>query len=228
MKHLHKGRQFALLLQERPELLLLGLVVMIVGMLVVPLPPLLLDLLIATNLTIALLVLMTSLYVVDLLALSTFPAIVLVTTMFRLALSISSSRLILLHGHAGQIIQTFGQFVIGDNLVVGLVIFLIVTVVQFIVITKGSERVAEVAARFSLDAMPGKQMSIDADFRAGVINVDGVRARRSVLERESQLYGSFDGAMKFIKGDAIASILIIFVNLIGGLTVGVLDRKSVV
>lgn len=142
MKHLHKGRQFALLLQERPELLLLGLVVMIVGMLVVPLPPLLLDLLIATNLTIALLVLMTSLYVVDLLALSTFPAIVLVTTMFRLALSISSSRLILLHGHAGQIIQTFGQFVIGDNLVVGLVIFLIVTVVQFIVITKGSERVA--------------------------------------------------------------------------------------
>lgn len=224
MKHLHKGRQFALLLQERPELLLLGLVVMIVGMLVVPLPPLLLDLLIATNLTIALLVLMTSLYVVDLLALSTFPAIVLVTTMFRLALSISSSRLILLHGHAGQIIQTFGQFVIGDNLVVGLVIFLIVTVVQFIVITKGSERVAEVAARFSLDAMPGKQMSIDADFRAGVINVDGVRARRSVLERESQLYGSFDGAMKFIKGDAIASILIIFVNLIGGLTVGVFNN----
>lgn len=138
-----------------------------------------------------------------------------------MALAISTSRLILLEADAGEIITSFGEFVIGDSLVVGFVIFSIVTIVQFIVITKGSERVAEVAARFSLDGMPGKQMSIDADLRAGIIDADLAKERRSVLERESQLYGSFDGAMKFIKGDAIANIIIIFVNIIGGLSVGV-------
>lgn len=138
-----------------------------------------------------------------------------------MALAISTSRLILLEADAGEIITSFGEFVIGDSLVVGFVIFSIVTIVQFIVITKGSERVAEVAVRFSLDGMPGKQMSIDADLRAGIIDADLAKERRSVLERESQLYGSFDGAMKFIKGDAIANIIIIFVNIIGGLSVGV-------
>lgn len=145
----------------------------------------------------------------------------LITTLFRLALSISTSRLILNDADAGDIIATFGLFVIGDNLIVGFVIFAIVTIVQFMVITKGAERVAEVAARFSLDGMPGKQMSIDADLRAGSIDSEGAKSRRSVVERESQLYGSFDGAMKFIKGDAIAGIIVIFINFVGGIGVGV-------
>jgi type III secretion protein V len=205
---------------SRPELVILALMVLVIAMLIVPLPPVVLDLLIAVNIVTALLVFMGSFYAVNILDLSTFPSILLITTLFRLALSISTSRMILLAADGGKIIATFGRFVIGDNLVVGLVVFSIVTIVQFLVITKGSERVAEVAARFSLDAMPGKQMSIDADLRAGVIDNEGVKARRSVLERESQLYGAFDGAMKFIKGDAIASIIVIFVNLIGGISVG--------
>lgn len=210
--------------QSKPELIVLCLVILIIAMLIVPLPAYLLDFLIGFNIVTALLVFMGSFYIVNILNFSTFPSILLITTLFRLALSISTSRLILLEADAGRIINTFGQFVIGDNLVVGFVVFAIVTVVQFIVITKGSERVAEVAARFSLDGMPGKQMSIDADLRAGVIDTDTVRARRSNLERESQLYGSFDGAMKFIKGDAIAGIIIIFVNLIGGMSVGLVQH----
>ena len=207
-------------MRSRPELLILLLMVMIIAMLVIPLPTYLVDFLIGLNIVIAMLVFMGSFYIERILHFSTFPAVLLITTLFRLALSISTSRLILLEADAGEIVATFGQFVIGDSLPVGFVIFAIVTVVQFIVITKGSERVAEVAARFSLDAMPGKQMSIDGDLRAGVIDADGARERRSVLERESQLYGSFDGAMKFIKGDAIAGIIIIFVNFIGGIAVG--------
>jgi len=193
---------------------------MIIAMLIIPLPTYLVDFLIGLNIVIALLVFMGAFYIDRILSFSTFPGVLLITTLFRLALTISTSRLILSDADAGEIIATFGQFIIGDNLVVGFVIFAIVTVVQFIVITKGSERVAEVAARFSLDGMPGKQMSIDADMKGGVIDADEARERRSVLERESQLYGSFDGAMKFIKGDAIASILVIFVNLIGGIAVG--------
>ncbi|MBY0445906.1 MAG: FHIPEP family type III secretion protein, partial [Burkholderiales bacterium] len=207
-------------MRSRPELLILLLMVMIIAMLVIPLPTYLVDFLIGLNIVIAMLVFMGSFYIERILHFSTFPAVLLITTLFRLALSISTSRLILLEADAGEIVATFGQFVIGDSLPVGFVIFAIVTVVQFIVITKGSERVAEVAARFSLDGMPGKQMSIDGDLRAGVIDADGARERRSVLERESQLYGSFDGAMKFIKGDAIAGIIIIFVNFIGGIAVG--------
>lgn len=206
---------------RHPEMLILLLVLVIIAMLVIPLPTPLVDLLIGTNMVIALLVFLGSFYIERILDFSSFPSVLLITTLFRLALSISTSRLILLEGDAGMIISTFGQFVIGDSLVVGFVIFSIVTVVQFIVITKGSERVAEVAARFSLDAMPGKQMSIDADLKAGVIDADGAKARRLVLEKESQLYGSFDGAMKFIKGDAIAGILIIVVNFVGGVSVGV-------
>jgi len=206
---------------SRPELLILTLMVMIIAMLIIPLPTPLVDLLIGLNIVIALLVFMGSFYIERILSYSTFPSLLLITTLFRLSLSISTSRLILTQADAGDIIASFGDFVIGDSLVVGFVIFSIVTIVQFIVITKGSERVAEVAARFSLDGMPGKQMSIDGDLKAGVIDAAEARNKRSVLERESQLYGSFDGAMKFIKGDAIAGIIIIFVNFIGGIAIGV-------
>ncbi|PUA19954.1 EscV/YscV/HrcV family type III secretion system export apparatus protein [Glaciimonas sp. PCH181] len=205
---------------SRPELLILLLMVMIIAMLIIPLPTYLVDFLIGLNIVISVLVFMGAFYIERILHFSSFPSILLITTLFRLALSISTSRLILLDADAGEIVSTFGEFVIGDSLAVGFVIFAIVTVVQFIVITKGSERVAEVAARFSLDAMPGKQMSIDSDLKAGVIDAAGVKERRSVLERESQLYGAFDGSMKFIKGDAIAGIIIIFVNFIGGIAVG--------
>lgn len=208
-------------MRTRPELLILALVMMIVSMLIIPLPTYLVDFLIGLNIVISMLVFMSSFYIDRILSFSTFPAVLLITILFRLALSISTSRLILNDADAGEIIATFGLFVIGDNLVVGFVIFAIVTIVQFMVITKGAERVAEVAARFSLDAMPGKQMSIDADLRAGVIEAEGAKERRSILERESQLYGSFDGAMKFIKGDAIAGIIVIFINFIGGISVGV-------
>ncbi|KKA07309.1 type III secretion system protein InvA [Pseudomonas ogarae] len=205
----------------RPELLILTLMVMIIAMLIIPLPTVLVDFLIGLNIVISLLVFMGSFYIERILSYSTFPALLLLTTLFRLALSISTSRLILSQADAGEIIASFGDFVIGESLVVGFVIFSIVTIVQFIVITKGSERVAEVAARFSLDGMPGKQMSIDGDLKAGAIDAAQAREKRSVLERESQLYGSFDGAMKFIKGDAIAGIIIIFVNFIGGMAIGI-------
>lgn len=208
-------------MSRHPELIILILMVIIIAMLIIPLPTYLIDFLIATNMVLAILIFLGSFYVERILNFSSFPSILLITTLFRLSLAISTSRLILLEANAGEIITSFGNFVIGESLAVGFVIFSIVTIVQFIVITKGSERVAEVAARFSLDGMPGKQMSIDADLRAGIIDADTAKLRRSTLEKESQLYGSFDGAMKFIKGDAIANIIIIFVNIIGGLSVGV-------
>ncbi|MTB65427.1 EscV/YscV/HrcV family type III secretion system export apparatus protein [Providencia sp. wls1943] len=211
---------FLLQIRNRPELMVLVIMVMVIAMLIIPLPTVLVDLLIALNIMISVLIFMSSFYITRVLNFQSFPSILLISTLFRLALSISTSRLILLEADAGDIIDTFGQFVIQDNLVVGMVVFAIVTIVQFIVITKGSERIAEVAARFSLDAMPGKQMSIDADLRAGVIDEAAVKVKRGELEKESQLFGSFDGAMKFIKGDAIAGIVIIFVNLIGGISVG--------
>ncbi len=207
-------------LSRHPELFILLLIIVVVTMLVIPLPTALVDFLIGLNIVLSALVFLSSFYIDRILDFSTFPAVLLITTLFRLALSVSTSRLILTHADAGEIIATFGQFVMGDNLVVGFVIFAIVTLVQFMVITKGAERVAEVAARFSLDGMPGKQMSIDADVRAGSLDTEAARQRRSVLERESQLYGSFDGAMKFIKGDAIAGIVIIFINFLGGIGVG--------
>lgn len=212
---------FLIKLRKHPELFILLLVIMIIAMLIIPLPTWLIDFLIGLNIVISALVFLSSFYIDRILSFSSFPAVLLITTLFRLALSISTSRLILNDADAGEIIATFGLFVIGDNLVVGFVIFAIVTIVQFMVITKGAERVAEVAARFSLDGMPGKQMSIDADLRASSIDAEEATRRRSVLEKESQLYGSFDGAMKFIKGDAIAGILVIFVNFIGGISVGV-------
>lgn len=207
--------------KNHSELFILILVVVIVAMLIVPLPTYVIDFLIALNFILAIMVFLASFYIDKILSFSTFPAVLLITTLFRLSLTISTSRLILNDADAGEIIETFGWFVIGNNLIVGFVIFAIITLFQFIVVTKGAERVAEVAARFSLDGMPGKQMSIDADLRAGVVDADEAKEKRRTLERESQLYGSFDGAMKFIKGDAIAGIIIIFINFIGGISVGV-------
>lgn len=208
----------------RPELALVVLMTVIIGMLIVPLPTFLVDLLIALNLLIAILIFLSSFYVERILNFSTFPSVLLFTTLMRLALSVSTSRLILVDADAGHIVSAFGEFVVADNLVVGFVIFAIVTLVQFIVITKGSERIGEVVARFSLDGMPGKQMGIDADLRAESINAATAQKRRREVEKESQLYGSYDGAMKFVKGDAIAGIVIVFVNLFGGIAVGMLQQ----
>jgi flagellar biosynthesis protein FlhA len=192
----------------------------LIGIMMVPLPPVLLDLLLATNLALALSILLLSMYVRRPLDFSVLPSLLLVTTLFRLALNISSTRLILLHASAGRVIECFGEFVVGGDLLVGSVIFLILVVIQFVVITNGSGRVAEVAARFTLDEMPGKQMSIDADLNAGLINENQARERRHDIEREADFYGAMDGASKFVKGDAIAGIVIVAVNIIGGLAIG--------
>lgn len=200
------------------------LLVTIIFMMILPLPTLLIDVLIAMNMGLAIILLMLAVYLPSPLAFSSFPSVLLLSTLFRLALSISTTRLILTEANAGDIILTFGEFVVAGNLIVGLVIFLIITIVQFVVITKGSERIAEVSARFSLDAMPGKQMSIDSDLRAGVISMVDARNRRTKLEKESQLFGSMDGAMKFVKGDAIAGLIIIIVNIIGGISIGAFQR----
>ncbi|WP_445147334.1 EscV/YscV/HrcV family type III secretion system export apparatus protein [Dyella sp. Tek66A03] len=208
----------------RPELALVALMAVIVGMLIIPLPTILVDLLIGLNMAVAIIIFLSSFYVERILNFSSFPSVLLFTTLLRLALSVSTSRLILVDADAGHIVQAFGEFVVADNLVVGFVIFAIVTLVQFIVITKGSERIGEVVARFSLDGMPGKQMSIDADLRAEAITAEDAQKRRREVERESQLYGSYDGAMKFVKGDAIAGIVIVFVNLFGGISVGMMQH----
>lgn len=199
-------------------------VVLIIVMMVLPLPPFLLDILLAANISLALLVLLLTMNINEPLEISIFPSLLLITTLFRLALNISSTRLILLRGTAGQIIQAFGNFVVGGNYVVGFVIFLILVIIQFIVITKGAERVAEVAARFTLDAMPGKQMSIDADLNSGLISESEARQKRRQIELEADFYGSMDGASKFVKGDAIAGIIITIINVIGGFTVGMAQR----
>lgn len=211
-------------LTSRSDIALAFLLVAIIFMMIMPMPTLIVDILIGINMGLAILLLMLSVYLPSPLNFSSFPSVLLLTTLFRLSLAIATTRLILTHGDAGKIIETFGQFVVGGNMVVGIVIFLIITIVQFIVITKGSERIAEVGARFSLDAMPGKQMSIDSDLRAGVISLTEARSRRLRLEKESQLFGSMDGAMKFVKGDAIAGLIIILVNILGGITIGVMQR----
>ncbi|AKV02139.1 Flagellar biosynthesis protein FlhA [Labilithrix luteola] len=188
---------------------------------IVPLPTWLLDVLLATNLSLSVAILLVVLYVPDALAIATFPTLLLLTTLFRLALNVSTTRLILIQANAGDVIRAFGNFVVRGNYVVGAVVFLILTIIQFIVIAKGSERVAEVGARFVLDAMPGKQMAIDAELRSGTIDGNEARRRRRMLSRESQFYGSMDGAMKFVKGDVIASLVITVVNILGGLGIGV-------
>ena len=206
------------------DLVLAVIVVMVVGMMVVPLPPLLLDLLLVLNITAGLLMLLVCLYVQRPLEFSTFPSLLLILTLFRLALNVSTTRLILLNGEAGHVIEAFGQFVVGGNYAVGVVVFTILVVIQFIVITNGAGRISEVAARFTLDAMPGKQMAIDADLGSGNITEEVARKRRLDLQRESDFYGTMDGASKFVRGDAIAGIIIIVVNVIGGLAIGVLQR----
>jgi type III secretion protein V len=211
-------------LARRGDLALAVVIVAVIGLLVVPLPTPLLDGLIATNLAVSVALLVLSMHVPSALGLSTFPSLLLLTTLFRLSLNIASTKLILLNGAAGHIIDTFGRMVVGGNVVVGLVVFLIIAIVQFIVIAKGAERVAEVGARFSLDGMPGKQMSIDADLRAGLIDKGEALRRRRELEEETRLYGAMDGAMKFVKGDAIAGMLIALVNIVAGITIGVTMR----
>jgi flagellar biosynthesis protein FlhA len=202
----------------------------ILTVMLIPLPPFLLDLLLTANLALSLLTLLISMYVLRPLDFSVFPSALLLLTLFRLSLNVASTRLILLHGNegsgaAGQVIHAFGRFVVGGSYVVGAVVFLILVVIQFVVITKGAGRIAEVAARFTLDAMPGKQLSIDADLNAGLVNEDGARARRREIGREADFYGAMDGASKFVRGDAIAGILITAVNIVGGLTIGVLQLK---
>ncbi len=217
-------QRLAIAASSRNDLVLAVILVGIIFMMILPLPVIVVDILIGINMTVSAVLLMVAMYLPNPLAFSSFPSVLLVTTLFRLGISIATTRLILLQGDAGAIITTFGNFVVGGNLVVGLVVFLILTIVQFVVITKGAERVAEVAARFSLDAMPGKQMSIDGDMRAGTIDMAEAKRRRGIVEKESQLYGAMDGAMKFVKGDAIAGIIIVFVNLLGGMLIGMLQR----
>ncbi len=206
------------------DIVLAVLVAVIVGMMIVPLPTFVLDLFVTLNIAAAVSLLLIAIYVSEALRIATFPSLLLITTLFRLAIEVSATRLILLKANAGQVIHAFGNFVVAGNLVVGAVVFFILTVIQFIVIAKGSERVAEVGARFTLDAMPGKQMSIDAELRGGHIDLAEARRRRALLARESQFFGSMDGAMKFVKGDAIAGIIVLLTNIVGGLVIGIVQR----
>lgn len=220
-----RAQSILISITQRNDIILALLVVAIIFMIVLPLPTVVVDALIATNMTIGIVLLMISVYIPSPLSFSAFPSVLLITTLFRLALAITTTRLILLQADAGDIIFAFGNFVVAGNFAVGAVIFLIITIVQFMVITKGAERVAEVGARFSLDAMPGKQMSIDGDMRAGLIDMEEARRRRGLVEKESQLYGAMDGAMKFVKGDAVAGLIITAVNIIGGISIGTLQRN---
>ncbi len=206
------------------DIVVLSSVILIVAMLVIPFPTWLLSLLIIANISLALLVLLTSMNMQEPLQFSIFPSLLLLLTLFRLGLNVSTTRSILSKGDAGGVVETFGSFVVGGNVLVGLVVFFILIVIQFIVITKGSERVSEVAARFTLDAMPGKQMSIDADLNAGVISEQEARERRDKVSRESDFYGAMDGASKFVKGDAIAGIIIVLINLLFGIIIGMMQE----
>ena len=211
---------------RRPDIgLALGIVAILV-MLILPMPKWLLDAGLAISITFSVLVLMTSLFIRTPLEFSSFPTILLIATMLRLSLNLASTRLILADGHtgpaaAGQVIQAFGNFVMGGNFIIGIIVFVILVLVNFIVITKGSGRIAEVAARFSLDALPGKQMAIDADLSAGLITEDDARDRRKRLEEESSFFGAMDGAAKFVRGDAIAGLLITLINIIAGMVIGI-------
>ncbi|MBX9765786.1 MAG: flagellar biosynthesis protein FlhA [Bdellovibrionales bacterium] len=214
---------------KNADLMMAVALLAVLGVMIIPLPPILLDLALTISISLSLMILLVSLYTEKTLDFSAFPTLLLLTTLFRLALNVASTRLILAEGHqgpqaAGAVIHAFGNFVIGNNYVIGLIVFVILVVINFVVITKGSGRIAEVAARFTLDAMPGKQMSIDADLNAGLINENDARKRRKEIEAEADFYGSMDGASKFVRGDAIAGIIITIVNIIGGLLIGVLQR----
>ena len=210
------------ILKNNDIVLAIGLVV-IVCMMVIPLPAPLLDILLTVNISLAVIILLVCLYTQEPLDYSSFPTVLLIATLFRLGLNVSSTRLILLHGQAGNVINSFGEFVVGGNYVVGAVIFCILVLINFMVITGGATRVAEVSARFTLDKMPGKQLSIDADLNSGLINEDQAKERRRKLERETDFYGTMDGASKFVKGDATAGIVITIINIVGGLIIGVIQ-----
>jgi type III secretion protein V len=212
------------LITRNNDLTLVALMVAVIAMMILPLPTFLVDALIGANIALSFLMLMMSLYVPGVLHFSSFPTMLLFTTLFRLGLNITTTRLILLQADAGQIIFTFGEFAVGGNFIVGAVVFIILTIVQFIVIAKGAERVSEVGARFTLDAMPGKQMSIDADLRAGVVDMEEAQRRRREVSQESQMYGAMDGAMKFVKGDSIAGLITAAVNIVAGTLIGVLQN----
>ncbi|MCL0033548.1 FHIPEP family type III secretion protein, partial [Thermodesulfovibrionales bacterium] len=195
-------------------------ILLVVGMMVIPIPPMLLDILLSFSITLAMLIILVASYIKRPLDFSAFPSILLIATLFRLALNIASTRLILMRGHtsigaAGEVIRSFGEFVIGGNFVVGFIIFMILVIINFVAITKGAGRIAEVSARFTLDALPGKQMSIDADLNAGLIDEKTAKTRREEIGREADFYGAMDGASKFVRGDAIAGIIIVIINLIG-------------
>jgi len=206
------------------DLVAAGAIVLVVAMMIIPLPPVILDLAITLNISIALAIVVATLYLPKATDFSAFPSLLLLTTLFRLAINVSVTRLILLEGDAGHVVEAFGNFVVGGNVVVGLVVFLILVVIQFVVITNGAGRVAEVGARFTLDAMPGKQMAIDADLNTGQITDEEARRRRAEIGEEAAFYGAMDGASKFVKGDAMAAILITLINLIGGIVIGVMQQ----
>lgn len=212
-------------LNKSSDLIVIGLIIGIVLLIIIPLPPAILDILLGISITLGMVILLITMFTVDTLEFSVFPTLLLVTTLFRLALNISSTRLILSNASAGKVIEAFGQFVVGGNYVVGAVIFIIITIIQFVVITNGAGRVAEVSARFTLDAMPGKQMSIDAELNAGLIDEAQAREKRKYLQKEVDFYGAMDGASKFVRGDAIAGIIIVVINILGGLIIGVVQHQ---
>lgn len=216
-------------INQNSDAIIIVFILIILGSLVLPVPPFLLDILLTMSISFSMLILMATVYVDSPLKLSSFPSLLLLATLFRLSLNVASTRRILLHGHegsdaAGHVIQSFGQFVVGGSYVVGIIVFLVLVIINFIVITKGTERISEVAARFTLDAMPGKQMSIDADLNSGLIDEKEAQRRRQEIEREADFYGAMDGATKFIRGDAIAAIIIIFINMIGGIIIGMVQK----
>lgn len=217
-------------LNQYSDAIVVVLIIMIIGAMVLPVPPFLLDILLTASITFSIVILMTTLYVQNPLQLSSFPSLLLIATLFRLSLNVATTRRILLHGHegpdaAGHVIQAFGEFVVGGSYIVGAIVFVILVTINYIVITKGTERISEVAARFTLDALPGKQMAIDADLNAGIIDEKEAQRRRMQIQKEADFYGAMDGASKFIRGDAVAGIIIAIVNIIGGLAIGILQHN---
>jgi len=217
-------------LNQYSDAIVVVLIITILGAMVLPVPPFLLDILLTASITFSIVILMTTLYVQNPLQLSSFPSLLLIATLFRLSLNVATTRRILLHGHegpdaAGQVIQAFGEFVVGGSYIVGAIVFVILVTINYIVITKGTERISEVAARFTLDAMPGKQMAIDADLNAGIIDEIEAQKRRAQIQKEADFYGAMDGASKFIRGDAVAGIIIAIVNILGGLAIGILQHN---
>ncbi|OAA83235.1 Flagellar biosynthesis protein FlhA [Clostridium ljungdahlii] len=211
-------------LKDNLDIIMALVVITVVFMIIIPMPAELLDVLISFNITLSIIIILLTLFTTEVLQFSIFPTLLLITTIFRLALNISSTRLILRDGYAGEVINAFGSFVVGDNYIVGIIIFLIIIIIQFVVITNGSGRVAEVSARFTLDAMPGKQMSIDADLNSGLIDEKGAKDKREKLQEEASFYGAMDGASKFVKGDAVASLLIVVINVIAGIVIGIVIK----